>query len=507
MSVRNYIKAGYPAVYCITPEEIRLQKDLVHFCKEIDRQFLVWSITEGLVMITEEEAIPINDTEDPERMIAEVLSQENLVVLLRDIHMLWDEPNPGLIRLIKEAIPNLKTNGETLIVSACRQSLPAELEKEFVIVDIDLPETEDFQPVLEEISQSANVTLDTDDEQIEAVLENARGMTLSEAENAFALSLVEEKEFSPTLIYREKSQVVKKNGLLEIVETSEDIKSIGGLDLLKKYLDLRAHAFTREAKDYGLPTPKGLLIIGIPGTGKSLTAKATSNILKNPILRMDAGKIFGSLVGESEANLRSIIKTAEAVAPCILFIDEIEKGFGGGGSSNVTDGGTSNRVFGSFLTWLQEKTAPVYVVATANDISALRPEFLRTGRFDQIFFVDLPQQPELEQIWNIQIEKHTRKEHLEEDIDIKKLAKMCDGYTGAEIEQAVIETMFDAFNEKEKISQSMLGKSIKRIIPLSTTMSEQVEGLRSWSQDRARPASSDFKKEQKRSKPRRKIAS
>ena len=388
-------------------------------------------------------------------------------------------------------------------MSACRQNIPPELEKEFVLVDMDLPERKDLMPVLSEVAASASIKIDENDLEIESVIDNARGMTLNEAENAFALSVVEAKEFCPKLIYREKSQVVKKSGLLEIITTEENIDSIGGLDLLKDYLELRSSAFTKEAKEFGLPTPKGLLFIGIPGTGKSLTAKVTSSILNKPILRMDAGKIFGSLVGESEANLRSIIKTAEAVAPCILFIDEIEKGFSGNGSG-VTDGGTSNRVFGSFLTWLQEKTAPVFVVATANDISALRPEFLRTGRFDQIFFVDLPQKSELEQIWNIQIDKHILPKNIDrEDIDISNLAESSDGYTGAEIEQAVIESMFTAYNKKDKIDHSMLRSSLKQIVPLSTTMHEQIESLRDWSKDRARPASSGKKNKSK--KPTRKI--
>ena len=505
MNIQNYIKAGYPAIYCVTNEEVRLQKELVHFCKSIARKFFIWSCTEGMILVTDKTVKAVKDTELPEAMLAAVSQQSDIVVLLRDMHMLWEEPNPGLIRMLKEAMPHMKSTGVTLIISACRQMIPSEIEKEFVVVDIELPNQEEIIPVLTEVANSASVEIDINSEQISAVIDNARGMTLNEAENAFALSLVEKSEFDPKLIYREKSQVVKKNGLLEIVETTENIDDIGGLDLLKDYLSLRACAFTKKAKDFGLPTPKGLLIIGIPGTGKSLTAKATSNILKNPILRMDAGKIFGSLVGESEANLRAIIKTAEAVAPCILFIDEIEKGFSGGGGSNVSDGGTSNRVFGSFLTWLQEKTAPVFVVATANDISALRPEFLRTGRFDQIFFVDLPQKEELIAIWNIQISKHIKAQNIEHKLDFPLLAELCDGYTGAEIEQIVIESLFEAYNTDEKITMELLKETIQRIVPLSKTMHEQIDALRAWSHDRARPASTDFRILEKAKGPKRKI--
>ena len=243
-------------------------------------------------------------------------------------------------------------------------------------------------------------------EQQEALLGAASGLTTIEAENAFALSVVETKALDPVIIAREKAQAVKKSGLLELVETKESLDSIGGLDVLKSWLVRRKHAFSQKARDYGLPTPKGLLITGIPGTGKSLTAKATAAVFGTPLLRLDAGRIFGGLVGQSESNIRSVIQTAEAIAPCVLWLDEIEKGLAGSKSSGATDGGTSARVFGSFISWMAEKTAPVFVVATANDVSQLPPELLRKGRWDEMFFVDLPNQEERQEIWRIQVAKH-----------------------------------------------------------------------------------------------------
>src|ERR1019366_8105511 len=214
------------------------------------------------------------------------------------------------------------------------------------------------------------------------------------AENASALSVVQSKAITPEIVAREKAQAVKKNGLLELIEAKESLDSIGGLDVLKEWLLKRRNAFSQRAIEYGLPTPKGLLIIGIPGTGKSLTAKATAKVFGVQLLKLDAGRIFAGLVGQSESNLRSVIQTAEAIAPCCLWIDEVEKGFSGTKSSNSTDGGTSARVFGTFLSWMQEKTAPVFVVATANDVTQLPPEMLRKGRWDELFFVDLPNQAE-----------------------------------------------------------------------------------------------------------------
>ncbi|MCB1093829.1 MAG: AAA family ATPase, partial [Verrucomicrobiae bacterium] len=198
-------------------------------------------------------------------------------------------------------------------------------------------------------------------------------------------------------------------GLVEVIEAGVGLDDVGGLDLLKEWLQRRAGAFSKAARDYGLPVPKGLLIVGIPGTGKSLTAKATAGAFDLPLLRLDMGRVFGGIVGQSEANLRAVIQTAEAIAPCVLWIDEIEKGMSGSKSSGSSDGGTSARVFGSFLSWMQEKDKPVFVVATANDVSQLPPEFIRKGRFDEMFFVDLPDALERARIWDIVIERHGRK--------------------------------------------------------------------------------------------------
>ncbi|TAL01512.1 MAG: AAA family ATPase, partial [Verrucomicrobia bacterium] len=229
-----------------------------------------------------------------------------------------------------------------------------------------------------------------------------------EAENAFALSVVQTKTVDPVLVAKEKAQAVKKNGLLELIETKENLDSIGGLEVLKDWLVKRKRAFSKSATEYGLPPLKGLLMIGIAGSGKTLSAKATASVFGIPLLKLDAGKLYGGLVGQSESNLRSVLQTAEAIAPCCLWLDELDKGFSGSKRSGVTDGGTSARVFGTFLSWMQEKTAPVFVVATANDVSQLPPELLRKGRWNELFFIDLPNEKERELIWNIQIAKHGR---------------------------------------------------------------------------------------------------
>ena len=289
-------------------------------------------------------------------------------------------------------------------------------------------------------------------------------------------------------LVQQAASEVKKGGLLEICSLAASLDDIGGLDVLKEWLLKRRHAFGQKAIEYGLPTPKGLLIIGIPGTGKSLTAKATAKVFGVPLLKLDAGRIFAGLVGQSESNLRSVIQTAEAIAPCCLWIDEVEKGFAGSKSSGATDGGTSSRVFGSFISWMQEKKAPVFVVATANDVSQLPPEMLRKGRFDELMFVDLPNQQEREAIWEIQIAKYGRDP---KDFDLVQLSRATEGLTGSEIENAFVEALYLAFDagEKEPTDLDIAGV-LNEFVPLSRLMAEQITGLRNWAKGRARLATS-----------------
>jgi SpoVK/Ycf46/Vps4 family AAA+-type ATPase len=289
------------------------------------------------------------------------------------------------------------------------------------------------------------------------------------------------------IVAKEKAQAVKPHGLLELIETRESLDSIGSLDVLKEWLLKRRHAFGQKAIEYGLPTPKGLLILGIAGTGKSLTAKVTAKVFVVPLLKLDAGRIFAGLVGQSESNLRAVIQTAEAIAPCCLWIDEVEKGFSGTKSSNATDGGTSARVFGSFLSWMQDKNAQVFVVATANDVSQLPPEMLRKGRFDELFFVDLPNQAEREAIWDIQIGKHGRDP---KDFDLVRLAKVTEGLTGSEIEQVFIEALYLAFDQEKEPTDLDIAQVLTEFVPMSKLMAEQIGGLRNWAKGRARLATS-----------------
>jgi len=411
---------------------------------------------------------------------------ENSIILLRDLHLFLADANPVLIRAIKDSLVVGKTKGRVLIVLGCRQVLPPELEREFVVLDFSLPDRDQLGVVLDAISVSAKLKRPSGADR-DQVLDAATGLTSTEAETAYALAVIETKRVDATIVAREKAATVKKNGLLEVVPVRESRNDIGGLDVLKDWLLRRWDAFGERALQYGLPAPKGLLICGIPGTGKSLTAKATVSVFGRPLLNLDAGKLYGSLVGQSESNLRSVIQVAEAIAPCVLWLDELEKGLAGSKSSGSTDGGTSSRVFGSFIIWMQDRKAPVFVVATANDVTQLPPELLRKGRWDDIMFVDLPNQAEREAIWGIQITKYGRKP---DRYDVVALARASEGHTGAEIEQAVIDALYRAFADGREPGMVDLSLALEESVPLSKLMSEQIGALRKWAVGRCRFATS-----------------
>ena len=381
-TITNYVRAGYPGIYLVSHEESRVEGELRAVAQATKYRLYAWSATQGLVDTETGSVRPANDPMEAILAIGEL--PDNSLVLLRDLHPFLVDANPMLVRTIKDELLASKAKGRCLVILGCRQVLPAELEREIVVLDYSLPDKDQLGVVLDGICESAKLKKLKDDDR-DLVLDSASGLTSTEAENAFALSVVEVRKIDWAVVAREKAVTVKKNGVLEIVQVRETMDDIGGLDVLKGWLVGRRDAFSQRAREYGLPSPKGLLIVGIPGTGKSLTAKATASILGRPLLKLDAGRLFGGLVGQSEANLRAALSTAEAIAPCVLWIDEIEKGFSGSKSSGSSDGGTSARVFGGFISWMQERRRPVFVVATANDVTQLPPEFLRKGRWDDLF--------------------------------------------------------------------------------------------------------------------------
>jgi AAA+ superfamily predicted ATPase len=480
----NYIRAGYPGLYLVSSEELRVQGEMQEIAKALEYNLFFWSVVDGLVDTSKGTTNAANDPLEALIAIGEL--KEQTIILLQDFHLFLADPNPILIRKFKDVLQHAKTKQKTLIILGCRLCLPPELERELTVIEFALPGKDQLAGVLEGIIESAKLKA-IEGEPRDTILDAACGLTTIEAENAFALSVVETKGIDPVIVAKEKAQAVKKNGLLEIIETKENLESIGGLDVLKEWLIKRRNAFSKRAIEYGLPTPKGLLILGIAGTGKSLTAKATAKVFGVPLLKLDAGRIFAGLVGQSESNLRSVIQTAEAIAPCCLWIDEMEKGFSGSKSSGSTDGGTSARVFGSFISWMQEKQAPVFVVATANEVSQLPPEMLRKGRWDELFFVDLPNQAEREVIWEIQISKYGREP---KEFDTIQLARATEGLTGSEIESVFVEALYLAFDGNKEPTDLTIAQVLTEFVPLSKLMAEQIKGLRDWARGRARLATS-----------------
>ncbi len=484
----TYLRAGYPGLAIISSEEARAEAEIASVCTTLDRHLHAWSSTEGLVDTRQSRVTPCPDPLEVFQLLDQLFASDNPrhVVLLRDLQLHFDQSDPMLVRRIKDILRLAKAGGHTVILLGCRLKLPPELDREITHVDFSLPDIAQLGVVLDGIMESAN--LKTLHEVLrESALQSALGLTTTEAENAFALSVVETNGIDSKIIAREKARALKRNGLVEVMEATTSLDDIGGLGLLKEWLDRRGGAFSASAKAYGLPAPKGLLIVGIPGTGKSLTAKATAGAFGLPLLRLDMGRVFGGIVGQSESNLRSVIQTAEAISPCVLWIDEIEKGFSGSQSSGSTDGGTSSRVFGSFLSWMQEKDKPVFVVATANDVSKLPPEFLRKGRFDELFFVDLPDALERAQIWDIVIKRHGRKPT---DYDTVVLARACEQFTGAEIEAVFIDAMHEAYADGREPGPKDIVMAITNTVPLAQLMDGQIATLRHWAKGRAREAAS-----------------
>jgi len=357
-------------------------------------------------------------------------------------------------------------------------------------VDFPLPDMQSLEKILHrQLEQISVRPAAVPSETREKLVKSALGLTLDEAEKVYRKAVVTSGKLSEAevdVVLSEKKQLIRRNGILEFLEESETMDSVGGLEELKHWLNQRSDAFTERARTYGLPQPKGMLILGVPGCGKSLIATTTARLWGLPLIRLDMGRVYdGSTVGKSEANLRGALRTAESLSPAILFIDELDKAFAGASGSSDSDGGTSSRIFGSFLTWMQEKKSPVFVMATANRVDRLPGEFLRKGRFDEIFFVDLPNTNEREDIFRIHIEKRGRDINR---FDLSQLAAACDGFSGAEIEQVLIAAMYESFAQHREFTQLDILAATKATQPLSRTMTEQVTALREWAQRRARPA-------------------
>jgi AAA+ superfamily predicted ATPase len=491
------IRAKYPVIYIASWEERRIEQILRQVAGQLRKKLYGWTITSGLTPLDDYDGmVPDTSTYSPLRALDVIAaSQESAIFVLKDFHPFLDDrrlipDQPVIVRRLRDIINHLKESRKTLVILSPIQYIPPELEKDIVLLDYALPTVDELSQSLDRVVRSARevsgIQIDLSSEMYEKVLFAAQGLTCTEAENVFAKSLVMTRALDVDVIIAEKKQIIQRSHILEYFEAAENMNFVGGMSLLKEWLAKRSLAFSERARNFGLPEPKGLLLLGVQGAGKSLIAKAISSQWRLPLLRLDLGSLFSQLVGSSEQNMRTALNLAESVSPCLLWLDELEKGLAGIASSHLSDAGTTARVFGSFLTWMQEKSAPVFVVATANDISILPPEALRKGRFDEIFFIDLPNAAERREIFSIHI---TRRGRDPQDFDLDALAKMSENFSGAEIEQAVISGLYDAFESNRDLMHIDIINALQHTLPLAQTMETQVNALRNWARTHARPAS------------------
>jgi len=470
-----YLRARFTLIVLATVEEERAVQTVQALCERAKRPALAWDAGDGFARLVGRGTLP--NARDPLTALDALLQsgEENAVFVLKDFHDFWGDPR--IKRKLRNAAQQLKQARKAIIVTTPLTKVPEELKDEAVVVELALPTADALSAVLERLTEVPAVKVRLTPLGREKLVQAALGLTTAQAQRVFSKAVVREGVLDDRdidLVMEEKKQIIRESEALEFYAVTETPDDVGGLGALKAWLRLRERAFTQEARDYGLPAPKGIALIGIPGAGKSLTAKMIGGLWRLPLLRLDVGALFGGLVGESETRTRRALHLAETVAPCIVWIDEMEKALAHGN----TDSGASTRVFGAILTWMQEKVASCFVVATANDISAMPPELLRKGRFDEVFFLDLPNRQEREEIFTVHIRKRRRETR---DYDIPRLAQACEGYVGAEIEQAIIDAMYIGFNDggREFTTDDVLD-ALRRLGPLSVSQREAVEALRAW---------------------------
>lgn len=503
--ISAYIRARVPFIYVITWEEQDLIKSINSMIGSSDyikdnREVMTWSITQGLRKSTKVVDATIDEAG---KMLNYIEKYEgDAIFILKDIYADLQRlssrhtQNQYFIRKIKDLVYNLKNSHhrKTIIAVGYDKFIPDDLQKDILIEDYDLPDESELLAILNKLiadnKDNSKLFIDTNDQVLKRLAKAALGLTSVEAENAFALALVHDgrmDENDVEYIANEKKQIIKQSGVLEFISSKLKMSDVGGLENLKEWLYKRCDSWSDEAEKYNIPNPKGLLITGVPGCGKSLTAKSVSSIWNLPLLRLDIGSLFEGIVGSSERNMRNAIATAEAISPCVLWIDEIEKAFAGIGSSG--DSGTSTRLFGTFLSWMQDKEKFVFVIATANKIEALPPELMRKGRFDEIFFVDLPADSERREILRIHLSKRLNDINSSPDLHtedfLQDLINRTSTFTGSEIEQLVISALFEAYSEKRQAKKEDFYNAITNTVPLYVTQKHEIDGLRKWAETRA----------------------
>ncbi|NLQ04737.1 AAA family ATPase [Cylindrospermopsis raciborskii MVCC19] len=491
------LRARYPLIYIVGVEEDPIEdllQQVAQFSKP-PRQLFFWDLVSGW-------HDNHNDTNSVMGAISRVAqsADQSSIFVLKDIHFILKNPdaatNAPVIRSLKNLISQIKHTRKTLVLTSYVLTLPPELQEEVTVIDFPLPSISEINYLIDQLVVPEKLKLSPMVR--EQVVKACQGLSRARIRRVLAAALATKGMVNDTdidSILRAKKEAVRQTGILEFYSTTDSLKNVGGLENLKCWVRMRQQAFSESARQYGIPNPKGLLLVGIQGTGKSLSAKTIAYEWRLPLLRLDIGRLFGGIVGESESRVRQMIQLAEAISPCVLWMDELDKAFGnitGGGDG---DSGTSRRVFGSLITWMQEKTSPVFIVATANNVRILPAELLRKGRFDEIFFLNLPTPKERREIFQVHLQK-IRPSRMRE-FDLEKLSESTHNFSGAEIEQVIIDGMHRAFatrlnQEPRDFTTDDILMAISETVPLATIAKEQINGLKHWAAEAgARTASMD----------------
>ena len=485
--LKTLILSYHPVIVIETVEEERVRKLLQSVATNLEMRFFEWTLTRGLTRSEDNKSL--TKTDFPLQMLEHVESLTvDAVYVLKDFSQHLSEPS--VARKMREVAQRLLGRRSAMVVVGERVKLPDEIEHKSIHYTLRLPGPDEIKGVIRNVIASLRgkhpVAVELSGSDFQELLRDLSGMTLNQARQIVAYCILEDGKLSGSdlkNVVERKAQGIREGGLLEYFPGEDNRYELGGFDRLKEWLERARTGFSKEAQKFNLNPPKGILIVGVQGCGKSLAAKTIAREWRLPLLKLDAGRLFDKYIGESEKNFRTAISLAESMAPAVLWIDEIEKGMAPSGGIE-SDGGLSRHLFGSFLTWLQEKKDEVFVVATANDLSMLPPELLRKGRFDEIFFVDLPNAQERESIFKIHLELRNQDGR---SLDLSRLVKATDGFSGAEIEQVVIASLYTALHRKATPGTELILESVRETVPLSVSRREDIDELRSMAEGRFVP--------------------
>lgn len=489
--LRRLLTARHPAIVLPTVEEDHALKLLAELAIDMPRHMWLWSVTRGLRDGIVADSLSVANTEHPAGALVYVAANVQPGAMYVFCDLAGHLKDERTLRALRDAIDAAAAAGATLILLDPRDDMPPVVSALATTGEISLPDEKELEDIIRQTvracGEGSRITVNLSRQGLSTILRNLQGLSRRQARQILMDVMVDDRRLDDSdvnAILSAKRRALGSGGLLEYVEAPTDISEIGGMTYLKAWLNRRQEAMSAEAVTFGISPPRGVLMLGVQGAGKSLSAKAVATAWGRPLLRLDSGSLYDKWVGESDRKLREALQQAERMAPIILWIDEIEKAFASAASQS-SDGGLSKRMFGHLLTWMQEHRAPVFLIATANDIEALPSELLRKGRFDEIFFVDLPNLEARTQIFSIHLRKRQRKPA---DFDLAALAERSDGFSGAEIEQAVVSALHDAFAARKDLATKHILSAMESSPPLSVTMAEKVEALREWAKGRCVPA-------------------